>query len=108
MKNYFLYVEDALAIIDKIELRLKSVKKAEFVSDQDLQDSVVLQIIYLGEALNRTNQTFRDKFPQVAWTVAIGMRHRLAHDYGEVDINVVWDTVRKDLPELKRQLLKVR
>jgi uncharacterized protein with HEPN domain len=59
MKNYFLYVEDAVAIIDKIEARLKNTRKTEFVNDQDLQDSVVLQIIYLGEALNRTDQIGR-------------------------------------------------
>jgi len=107
MKNQHLYIEDAIEQIETIENKLKKVKKADFFEDSDLQDSVVLRIIYLGEALGRISESYKDKHQQVDWQKAIGMRNRLAHDYGEVDMEIVWGTVKNDLPVLKRQLAEI-
>ena len=104
MKDQTLYLKDAIELIEHILSRLQNVDEPTFKSNCDLQDSIVLQIIYLGEALNRTSQDFRNQHPNIPWFEAIGMRHRLAHDYGNVDIDQVWLTVREDLPLLLRQL----
>jgi len=104
MKDQTLYIKDAIEVIERISSRLQGVDEQEFRSNNDLRDSIVLQIIYLGEALGRTNQDFRDQHPNIPWFEAIGMRHRLAHDYGNVDINQVWLTTQEDLPELLKQL----
>jgi len=104
MKDQTLYIKDAIEVIERVLSRIQSVNEQEFESNSDLQDSMVLQIIYLGEALNRTSQDFRDQHPNIPWFEAIGMRHRLAHDYGNVDIHQVWLTIHDDLPELLEQL----
>ena len=104
MKDQSLYLEDAIEVIERVISRLDNVSEEDFKANQDLQDSIVLQIIYLGEALNRTSEEFRNQHADVPWFEAIGMRHRLAHDYSNVDINQVWITAHEDLPRLLVQI----
>ncbi len=65
----------------------------------------ILQII--GEAANKVRTAdpeFAAQHPQVPWALMYGMRNRVIHDYFEVDLAVVWQTVQQDLPELRNQM----
>jgi uncharacterized protein with HEPN domain len=46
-------------------------------------------------------QELRDQRPDIPWTEIIGMRHILVHDYFVIDIDIVWDAIQRDLPDLK-------
>ena len=61
----------------------------------------------MGEAAKHLKKEFRDKHKEVAWSDISGMRDKLIHDYGGIDFKVVWETIQKDLPELKKQLEKI-
>jgi uncharacterized protein with HEPN domain len=58
----------------------------------------------IGEAASRVPDDVRQSKPDIPWTQAIGMRHRLIHGYDFTDYEVVFDTVRDSLPPLIRQL----
>ena len=58
-----------------------------------------LQII--GEAAYALPQELRDQRPDIPWAEIIGMRHILVHDYFVIDIDIVWDAIQRDLPDLK-------
>lgn len=58
----------------------------------------LIQVI--GEAAQQTSKEFQDLHPQVPWREIIGMRHRIVHDYLNVDEDVVWEVVQNDLPRL--------
>ncbi len=100
MNNDLTYLDDALQIIIDVERRLHNKTIDDFSSDINLQDAVTLKILYLGEALNRVSTDFQAAHPSLPWSEAIGMRHRLAHDYDQVDVQDVWSTATHDLPEL--------
>jgi len=78
--------------------------RAAFDADETLQLACVLLLQRIGEAARRTSAAYRDRHPEVAWAPIIGMRHRLVHDYFEVNWDVVWDTLSVHLPELLAQL----
>jgi uncharacterized protein with HEPN domain len=78
----------------------------EFFDDDQriLQWAVVKQIEIIGEAASRVTKEYRDSLPDVPWGEMIGMRHRLVHDYSNINLRVVWDVVRNDLRPLIARL----
>lgn len=76
----------------------------EFVSDERAHWAVYSQIVILGEAASRLPREFCETHPDVPWSSAIGMRHRLVHGYDSVDWHRVWRTLKEDLPPLLIQL----
>lgn len=58
----------------------------------------------VGEASNRVtkhHREFRDAHPEVEWRGSYEMRSAIAHDYFKVDLDLVWDTVKNDLPAMR-------
>lgn len=79
-----------------------------FNRDTRTQDAVIRSIQIIGEAANKVRTAdpeFAAQHPQIPWAVMYGMRNRVIHDYFEVDLAVVWQTVQQDLPELRDQIL---
>jgi uncharacterized protein with HEPN domain len=54
----------------------------------------------MGEATKRISETFKEKHPEVPWKDMAGMRDKLIHDYIDVDLNIVYQTVAVDIPNL--------
>lgn len=80
---------------------------AAFEKDTRTQDAVIRSIEIVGEAANKVrtaDPAFAARFPEVPWDLMYGMRNRIVHDYFEVDLQVVWQTVQQDLPVLRRQI----
>ena len=61
-----------------------------------------LQII--REASRMMSTSIREQHPEVPWSQIIGMRNILTHNYFEIDIEVVWSVIERDLPNLKHQI----
>jgi len=97
---------------DRVRLRhmLDAAREARgFVADRKRQDldtdrMLVLALVkcveIIGEAGARVSEEGRDATPSVPWPEIIGMRNRLVHAYFDVNLDVVWTTVRHDLPPL--------
>ncbi|HEV7484657.1 MAG TPA: DUF86 domain-containing protein [Thermoanaerobaculia bacterium] len=66
-------------------------------SDRD-QDAIVRRLEVIGEAARQVSKVFLEKHPEIPWPSIIGMRHRPAHDYRNVDANVIWETVQQKIP----------
>lgn len=58
----------------------------------------LLQVV--GEAARRVSDGFCRKHSDIPWKAIIGMRHKVVHDYMDVDVDIVWDTVTRELPPL--------
>lgn len=72
----------------------------DFLRDTQRQDAVIRRIEIIGEAARRVSAQTRNLHPEVPWAVMVGMRNLMIHDYDDVDMDIVWDTVHRDLPEL--------
>lgn len=75
-------------------------------SDLMLVFALVKAIEIVGEAANQASDSTRRRFPEIPWADIIGMRHRLIHAYFDVNLDVLWQTVRHDLPPLIEALEK--
>jgi uncharacterized protein with HEPN domain len=78
--------------------------KNDLGSDRVLELALVRLVEIIGEAASRLAPQQQAQYPSVPWREIIGMRNRLAHGYDAIDLNVLWDTVRTDLPSLVDEL----
>ncbi|VFN07830.1 MAG: Uncharacterized conserved protein, contains HEPN domain, partial [Candidatus Kentron sp. G] len=67
-----------------------------------LQDSVIRRIEIIGEAARRVSPVMRERYPQIPWSEMVSMRNRMIHEYDDIDLPIVWNTVQQDLPALLR------
>ena len=83
--------------------------KDAFLEPGRVQKSVLLDLIYLTEAADRTSPSLKRKNPLIPWGRLSGLRnHGLVHDYMEIDLQDVWTFVREELPKIRRQLDRIR
>ena len=80
----------------------------EFLEDEKTQSAVLHQLLVLGEAVKRLSDDFRLKNPGIPWRKVAGLRDVLIHEYDTVDVEEVWRTVSFDLPDLIRDLERLR
>lgn len=106
-KNIMLYIEDILESIDKIEEYIGEIKKENFYRNTQLQDSVLRRLEIIGEATKNIPFAFRNKHVIVPWKRMAGMRDVLIHEYFGVNLKRVWRVAKKDLPRLKKEILKI-
>ncbi len=79
--------------------------------DLDTHRMLVLALLksieIIGEAAARVTPDTRVAYPSIPWAAIVGMRNRLVHGYFDVDLDIVWATVDRELPALIRQLESV-
>ena len=75
--------------------------------DEMFQLALTRLVELIGEAASHVQQGTRKNNSQIPWTKITGMRHRLIHEYDTVDLDILWDTVKHDLPPLLTELEKI-
>lgn len=83
----------------------------DFLADKRTQQAVLMNLIILGEAATRlmnSEPAFVTRHSQIPWTGMKGTRNRVAHGYFEINLQMVWDTVRDELPKLHAQLIAIQ
>lgn len=92
-----------LDIVEAAKLAVRYVAgktQEEFLHDTLCQDAVIRRLEIIGEAARRLSPEARTSLPELTWNAMIGMRNLLIHEYDDVDLSIVWDTVRIGLPAL--------
>jgi uncharacterized protein with HEPN domain len=103
-----LLVEDIWEAIEKIQRYVAGLDHDTFIKDDKTIDSVVRNLEIIGEAANRLPEDFRARHPEIEWRKIIGLRNRIVHDYFNIDVEIVWEIIKKDLPNLKSKLSLIR
>ena len=82
--------------------------KDEVLSVHTNCDSLCYHFILIGEAAASISDAFKAAHPEVPWAVMKQMRNILVHEYMQTNMDIVWDTATKDVPELVRQLTALK
>src|SRR5687768_7123071 len=106
-RDYLVYIEDIVDAMDKAELLLEPVSYEQFEADFRINFAVVRALEIIGEAAKHLPQPFRDQYPAIPWKKMAGMRDRIIHGYDKVNLRIVWDTVKQDIPTLKPLLQQI-
>lgn len=105
------YVDQALRAARLALSYVDGMDRVAFGTDQRTQQAVVMNLLIIGEAAARLTSRHPDfirAHAAVPWPSMRGMRNRIAHGYFEIDLDIVWDTVRAALPSLLSQLETIR
>ncbi len=106
-KDYRDYLQDILdAIVDTVEF-VKDMSFEDFLHDKKTVNAVIRSLEVIGEASKNVPQSLRDQYPDVPWKKMAGMRDKLIHEYFGVDLEVLWQTIKQDLPSVKPLIEKV-
>ena len=102
------FIEHVLDAINDIQSSIKNLSKKEFIEIKDIKDATIRRIEIIGEAVKNISEKTKKKYPKVEWKKIAGTRDRLIHSYFNVDLDITWEIIKKDLPELKNHILKIR
>jgi uncharacterized protein with HEPN domain len=99
-----LLIEDMLSAIHKVGIYTTGLTKELFQQDEKTVDAVVRNLEVVGEAARQMPEDFISRFPNVPWRQIAGLRNRIVHDYFGLDLEIIWQVIQHDLPQLEMQL----
>ncbi|WAC59298.1 DUF86 domain-containing protein [Brevundimonas sp. SL130] len=76
----------------------------DFEADSLRRDATAFRLLIVGEAAGKLSPAVTDKLPDIDWRGMLGLRHRLAHDYGSTDFSVIWTIASIEAPRLAQAL----
>jgi len=95
---------DILDAISRVESYTHGIDKEKFLENLMMQDAVMHQIEIIGEASNGISEGFRETHSSLPWLQMRAIRNKIVHDYRGINLHIIWDTVKNDLPMLKTQV----
>lgn len=106
-KNNVYYLKRIITDIEFVLKHTKGLSQTELENNELLVDSVMFRLIQIAENSDKLTDEFKAYYGTISWRAMKGMRNRIVHDYGRVDLSVVYETVNKDLPELLGELKEI-
>jgi len=106
-RNELLYLGHMLDHARRAYAKASAVTREQFFENEETHVFVTHFIQIVGEAAGRIPPEVTNAHPEIDWQRITGMRHKIVHDYFEVDLAVVWDVARNDLPFLIAALEKI-
>ncbi len=101
---FLLHIKDA---IDAIESYIKNYDYVKFHTDNKTQDAVIRQLEIIGEATTNLEHNFKNKHSEIPWREISDFRNVLAHEYWDVDDQIVWKAATEDIKILKKALIQI-
>ena len=102
-----LLLNDVRQSIDRIEQYIKNLSFDTFSDDYKSVDAVVRNLEIIGEVAKRLPDEFKEKYSEIEWYKVVGLRHRIVHEYFGIDLEIIWQILHKDLPELKQRIMSI-
>ena len=103
MKNKVI-VEKIQKYISKVLEYTKDTTYDDFINNSILVEACVFNLSQIGELANKIGKDFENSHSSIPWRVMYGLRNKIVHDYEGVNLVLIWDIVKEDLPELNAQL----
>lgn len=98
---FLLHIRDA---IEQIESYVSGYSYEKFIGDQKTQDAVIRQLEIIGEATTNLEDTFKKQASEIPWREISDFRNVLAHEYWDIDLDIVWETINNDMKILKESI----
>jgi len=108
MKEDLPLIEHILDSINAIESFSKNMKKEKLISSRLRQSAIVREIEIIGEATKNISKNLKNKHPEIEWKEIVGTRDKMIHHYFGVDLNIIWNIIKINIPDLKVKISKIK
>ncbi len=110
MEHDKVYIQHILDAIGAIEKYTDEVSAEKFLDGENrmMQDAVIRELEIVGEAVKRLSDNLKEDTLDVPWRDIGDMRNVLIHEYFGVDLEIVWETLQSDIPQLKKILKQIK
>jgi len=98
---YLCHIMDAFV---QIERYTDGISHEEFIKNSLIQDGVIRQLEVMGEASRNLSEDIRNEYPHIPWREMISLRNRMIHAYFNVNLQIIWEIVHGDIPNLKKDI----
>ncbi len=106
-RDYGDFIQDIIDSVNDIGNFIEGMDFEEFIKDKKTIYSVIRAIEIIGEATKNVPEQIKKRYPEVPWKKMAGMRDRLVHEYFGVDMEILWETAKEDVPQLEVPVSKV-
>lgn len=106
-KDPKIFLEHMIESMDLIDSFTVDCTLEEFLECREKQDAVVRRLEIIGESARNIPKDFKDNHTGIEWKEIVGMRDKIVHEYFDVDLKIVWDTVKGDLLNVRRKIKKL-
>jgi len=100
-RDYRVYLRDILQAFYNAQNFVGRMYYEKFRTDRKTTIAVIRELEIVGEATKQIPVSIRKKYPKIPWPDMAGMRDKLIHFYFGVDMEIVWETIKVRIPELK-------
>ena len=106
---------DDLVFIDHIIESIKAIEefsidlsKSDLKTNRLKRSAIVREIEIIGEASKNLSEKFKLNFNKIPWKEISGTRDKMIHQYFGVDLDIIWKIIKDNLPELKKEMFKIK
>jgi uncharacterized protein with HEPN domain len=92
LKNILDKAKEASGFCDKMS-------EEDFLNDAKTQSAVIMKLIIIGEEAKKLPEEITSKI-DLPWKTIVGFRNMAVHEYFDIDLSQVWDTIQIDIPDL--------
>ena len=100
-------IQKIIGHIDDVEKYTEGMEAKDFLDDKKTITACAFTVSQIGEIVKEIEEDTMKKYSDIPWNSIKGMRNRIVHDYENVDLSVLWGTIKESLPELKEKLKEI-
>ena len=104
IKNDAYYIQKIRQDLEFIVIHMQDIGIQELNENEILLDSMLFRMIQLSENAKRLSEEYKQERKRIPWNAIYGLSNRIVHDYGNVDLDVVFETLKNDIPELLKSM----
>src|SRR3989344_9632250 len=107
-KNDLAFIEHILDSINAIETFSEKLTKKKLSASRLKQSAIVREIEIIGEAVKNMSENLKKNHKEIPWREITGTRDKMIHHYFGVDLDIVWNIIKVNLPELKAKIVNIK
>ena len=103
-KSVKIFLEHILENINDVESFSRNVSKEELSNNKEKLNAIVRSVEIIGEAAKNIPSSFKSEHKEVVWKEIVGARDVFIHHYFGIDLDILWNIIKKDIIVLKKQI----